>query len=197
MLHLAFFDKLLHRSSHVLDGYVRIDSVLIKQIDGVYLEALKRFLGDLFDALRTAIETCPSGTSVGVKLETELCGDHHPSPKGRQRLPHQFFVGKWSIDLGRVEEGDATVHRSMKKRDHLRLVANRFIPKGHAHAAEPDGRDFQVAVSKCTFLHSLNSLKRGSTRTVLVKYSAGPLPEGCESFLLMSIFLIPPSCLQK
>src|SRR5438309_1959853 len=38
---------------------------------------------------------------------------------------------------------------------------------------------------------------RGSTRTVPVKYSAGPLPEGCEPFLLMSIFLIPPSCLQK
>src|SRR5437667_7767051 len=67
-----------------------------------------------------------------------------PPPKGKQRFPHQLFVGKWSVDLGRVEEGDTTVHRCMKKRDHLRLVANRFIPKGHSHAAEPEGGDLQI-----------------------------------------------------
>src|SRR5436305_13997504 len=38
---------------------------------------------------------------------------------------------------------------------------------------------------------------RGSMRTVPVKYSAGPLPEGCEPLLLMSMFSIPPLCLQK
>src|SRR5438093_12179028 len=32
----------------------------------------------------------------------------------------------------------------------------------------------------------------GSIRTTPVKYSAGPLPEGCEAFLLISIFGIPP-----
>src|SRR5207253_3894006 len=36
---------------------------------------------------------------------------------------------------------------------------------------------------------------RGSTRTVPVKYSAGPLPEGCEPLLLMSICCIPPFCI--
>src|SRR5579885_3682342 len=38
---------------------------------------------------------------------------------------------------------------------------------------------------------------RGSMRTAPVKYSAGPFPEGCEPLLLMSIFSIPPRCLQK
>src|SRR5581483_11363185 len=33
--------------------------------------------------------------------------------------------------------------------------------------------------------------KRGSMRTVPVKYSAGPLPEGCEPILLISISCIP------
>ncbi len=32
---------------------------------------------------------------------------------------------------------------------------------------------------------------RGSMRTVPIKYSAGPLAEGCEPLLLMSISLIP------
>src|SRR5215216_6726967 len=35
---------------------------------------------------------------------------------------------------------------------------------------------------------------RGSMRTVPVKYSAGPLPEGCEPLLLMSIFLNSFTC---
>src|SRR5947209_734982 len=38
---------------------------------------------------------------------------------------------------------------------------------------------------------------RGSTRTAPVKFSAAPLPEGCEPLLVMSMFSIPPSCLHK
>src|SRR6201988_2209655 len=37
---------------------------------------------------------------------------------------------------------------------------------------------------------------RGSTRTAPVKFSAGPLPEGCEPFLLIFMLCIPPSELQ-
>src|SRR5579885_215111 len=157
MLHLARFDEFLHRSGYVLDGDVWIDPVLIEQIDGVYPEALQRFLSDLFNALGTAIETSPSGTTVGVELKTELRGDHHLPPKGNQGFSHQLLVGKRPIDLSGIEEGDAPLHCRMKKRDHLRLVANRFIRKGLAHAAESEGRDFQATLSKCALLHGLNS----------------------------------------
>jgi hypothetical protein len=51
----------------------------------------------------------------------------------------EFFVGEWAIDFSRIEEGDATVNRSVKKRDHLLLVANRAIAKTHPHAAQTEG----------------------------------------------------------
>src|SRR6266566_9842624 len=45
----------------------------------------------------------------------------------------------------------------------LLLVCWRTVGKAHSHAAEPEGRNFQVAVSKCTFLHlsRLLSLSKG------------------------------------
>ena len=47
VLDLALADQLLHRAGHVLDRHVRIDAVLVEQVDGVGLEALERGLGDL------------------------------------------------------------------------------------------------------------------------------------------------------
>src|SRR5579862_4899159 len=135
MLDLACVNQFLYCSGHILDGNVRIDPMLIQQINGLNPQALERFLGDLFDALRAAIETAPSGTSVGIELKAELGGDNHLPPKGSQRFSYQFFVGKGSVNLSRIEKGDTMVHCLMEKRDHLCCISNRFICKGHAHAA--------------------------------------------------------------
>ena len=47
MLDLALADQVLHRAGDVLDRHVRVDAVLIEQIDGVGLEPLERGFGDL------------------------------------------------------------------------------------------------------------------------------------------------------
>ena len=47
VLDLALPDQVLHRARDVLDGHVRIDAVLIEQIDAIGLEPLERGLGDL------------------------------------------------------------------------------------------------------------------------------------------------------
>jgi hypothetical protein len=52
---LALPDEILHGSRHILDRHVRVDAMLIKQIDGVGPEPLERGLGDLLDVLRPAI----------------------------------------------------------------------------------------------------------------------------------------------
>ena len=46
-LTLPCLDQLLHRPGHVLDRHVRVDAVLIEQVDGVDPEPLERGLGDL------------------------------------------------------------------------------------------------------------------------------------------------------
>ena len=58
-----------------------------------------------------------------------------------------------AIDLGGVEERDALFDRRPDQGNHLLLVTRRAVTEAHAHAAQPDGRDFQIAFPKFTFLH--------------------------------------------
>ena len=150
-LTLPCLDQLLHRPRDVLDGHVRVDAVLIEQVDGVDVEPLERRLRDLLDVLGPAVEA--RLLAVRVDVEPELGGDHHLLADRRERLAHQLLVRERAVDFGGVEEGDAEVDGRPDQRDPLLLVHGRAVAEAHAHAAEPEGRDFQAAVAKCSFLH--------------------------------------------
>src|SRR5665811_1509091 len=65
------------------------------------------------------------------------------------------------------------------------VVTIRVCPSGCVcHAVRAPGSKVTLAPKARAGAGGLNS---GSTRTVPVKYSAGPLPEGCEPLRLMSI----------
>src|SRR2546426_6622056 len=49
VLHLTLLDELLHRSRDVFDGHVRVNAVLIEQINDIGLESLEGGLGDFLD----------------------------------------------------------------------------------------------------------------------------------------------------
>jgi len=72
-------------------------------------------------------------------FEPELGGDHHLPAERSQRFTNQFFIDKWTIDFRRIVEGDAALHRRMKKSDHLLLVGNRAFIMARSHATEPNG----------------------------------------------------------
>ena len=76
VLDLAFLDQVLHRAGHVFDRHVRIDAVLIEQIDALDLEPLERGLGDLSDVLRPAVQATLLAR-LRIEVEPELGGDHH------------------------------------------------------------------------------------------------------------------------
>jgi len=63
MLDLPFLNQVLHRACDVLDRHLRIDAVLIKQVDGIDVETLEQLLGNLSNTLRMAIETLPLARS--------------------------------------------------------------------------------------------------------------------------------------
>src|SRR5918994_203913 len=71
---------------------------------------------------------------------------------GASASPTSFLVGVGTVDLGGVEEGDATVHRGPDERDHLLPVGLVAVATGHAHTAQPDRRDFQAG-PKSALLH--------------------------------------------
>ena len=74
VLHLALLDQVLHRPGDVLDRHVRVDAVLVEEVDGLDPEPLERASvtawmcsGRLFS---------PRCRPVAVELEAELGGDH-------------------------------------------------------------------------------------------------------------------------
>ena len=56
VLHLALLDQILHRSGDIFDRHVRIDAVLIEEVDDVGLQPLERSFGDFLDVLGPAVQ---------------------------------------------------------------------------------------------------------------------------------------------
>jgi hypothetical protein len=87
------------------------------------------------------------------EFEPELRRYHHLSTEGSEGFTHQFFVRERTVDLSGIEKRDATFDRRSEDRDHLLLVPNWTVAAAHAHAAQPNSRNFQVALSQFSLLH--------------------------------------------
>ena len=96
VLHLALLNQLLYRARHVFNRHVRIDPVLIEQVDDIDLEPLERAFDGLFDMLRPAVQAgapfMPRGSKLRIEVEPEFGGDHHLSAERSEGFAHEFFV---------------------------------------------------------------------------------------------------------
>ena len=67
---LAVGDQLLYCPGDVLDGHVRVDAVLVKQVDPIGLQALERSVDYLPDVLGAAVESVAlAGDRVDVECD--------------------------------------------------------------------------------------------------------------------------------
>src|SRR5689334_125826 len=107
MPNLSGLHELLHGTRHVLDRHVRIDAVLVKQIDYIGAQALQSLVRDLTNALGPAI----GGLRRVTVAETELRRDHDVTAHGFQSLTDNFLVDEGPISLSRVKEGHAALDR--------------------------------------------------------------------------------------
>jgi hypothetical protein len=142
VLDLPLSDEVPHRPRHVLDRHLRIDAVLVEEIDLIDMKPSQGGLGDLPDVLGPAVETSPRLASR-VDLEAELAGDHHLPTNGGEGLTHELLVREWAVGLRRVEERHAPVHRRPDQRDRCLLIPGWAIGRGHAHAPETKRRYFE------------------------------------------------------
>jgi hypothetical protein len=56
MLHFAFLDQLFDCPSHIFDRDIRVNAVLVKQVNTVGTQAFQRFFSNLTNALRPTVE---------------------------------------------------------------------------------------------------------------------------------------------
>jgi hypothetical protein len=88
---------------------------------GVASKTLERGFDDLLDVVRTAIKGSPLAVIGRIGLETELGGDDHVFADGRECFADDLFIDIWAVDLGSVEERDATLDGGADELDSLRF----------------------------------------------------------------------------
>ncbi len=97
VLELACLNQLFHCACDVFDGHVRVKTVLIEQINRLYLEPLERGLGDLLDMLWPTIQPYEARRPIGIKFEPELGGYHHLPAERSEGFADEFFVGERAV----------------------------------------------------------------------------------------------------
>ena len=65
----------------------------------------------------------------------------------------QLLVGIRPVDLGRVDQRDPRVHRLEQRGLAFRGVRAAAVGEDHAHAPEPEGRDFEALPAESPRLH--------------------------------------------
>src|SRR5579871_405044 len=151
----ALLDELFHGARGFFDWNIRIDAVLVEQIDDIGLEALQGSLRDLFNVFRAAIE---SGllSGIGVDLESEFGGNYDLSAEGSQRFPNKFFVNVRAVDFCSIEECDAAFYSCPDERNSHGFLYCRTEAEAKSHTPQADARDFKTTLSKFTFLHDFS-----------------------------------------
>jgi hypothetical protein len=128
----------------VLDGSVRVDPVLVVEVDAVSTQPLQGALDRRPDVRRAAVEH--SGATAGVRDEAELRGEHNIVATPLEGAADEFLVRVGAIYLGGVDVGDAQLECSLDGADRLGVTAVRFeVVAGHRHRAESDARDVKSA----------------------------------------------------
>src|ERR1700730_13298775 len=89
VLDLAFANKILYRARDVLNWDVRIDAVLIEQIDPIGLESSQRRVGHLADVRGSAVQ--PS-LLAPLELEAKLSRNHRVIANRAEGLPDELFI---------------------------------------------------------------------------------------------------------
>ncbi len=139
---LAFGDQVGQRADGLLDGGIRVDPVLVVQVDVVDAQPLQRALDRGADVRRAAVQD--AGAATGVRDEAELRRHHHLVAAVLDGPADQFLVAVGAVDLGGVEVGDAQVQRPVDGADRLGVAAlPDVVVAGHRHGAQPDPGDVQ------------------------------------------------------
>jgi hypothetical protein len=135
MADFSLRDKVFYGAGDVLHWHIRIDPVLVEQIDAVGLEALQRSIRDFADAFRPAIDTLRRNPV----LEAKLRGDDDVIAHRGEGLAQQLLILERAIGFGRVEECDAPLKGGADQRDAVVFLDGWSIPKAEPHATQAEG----------------------------------------------------------
>src|SRR5436305_4077070 len=149
---LSLDDELCHRTNGVLDRRIRIDAVLIVEVDVIDTEPSQRSLARLLNILRLAAQPEPS--AVSSAHVAELRRDDNVVAMSVDCPTDELFVRERTVGVRGVEEGDAERERALDRRQRFGIITPE-VEVGHAHTAQAEGGDSEALSAKGTCLHEV------------------------------------------
>src|ERR1700675_5173537 len=152
MSDLALLDQFRQGANRLFDRRIRIDAVLVVEVDVLDAQPLQTSFAGLFHVVGLAAYAADVGIA-GIADNSELCGQHEFVALALDRASDEFFILVWSVDVGGIEEVDAEFERAMNGRDRFGVIAS-GVKLRHAHAAEAEGGNFEAGTSKSAGFHT-------------------------------------------
>src|SRR5947207_2270418 len=141
---LSLCHQLAQGADGVLDGGVRVDPMLVIEVDAVGTQPLQGALDSGPDVRRAAVEG--SGATAGVRDEAELRRHHDTVAPPLQSAADEFLVRVGAVDLGGVDVRDAELESPADRAERLSVAAARVeVIAGHRHRAQSYAGDVESA----------------------------------------------------
>ena len=146
MKNFSFLYQVCHHARDLLGRDLRIDAVLIEEINVICPQPLQRGIHRCVDHRRACIGDDGAFAlfqQAHIEMDPELRREDDLVAIGRKSCADQPLVvmriiGR-TVYLRRVKERDALIHGSGDQLTHLLLVGGRTIALTHPHAAKPNG----------------------------------------------------------
>ena len=110
IMYLAGSHQLPHRSRNVLNRNLRINAVLVEQVNIFNLQASQRSVDDLADMFRAAVGPAHLAT---LDAKPKLCSDDGLFPPALECPSHQLFIDEGAVDFRRVKEIESQLERTV------------------------------------------------------------------------------------
>src|SRR4051812_26894227 len=144
--HLSRVDQLAHRSDGLLDRDVRIDAVLVVEVDAVRREPAQGCFAAGPHVLRPAVDAA-RGRILRIADDAELGRYLHLVAAPGDRAADQLLVLERAVDVRRVEQRHPELDGAVDRGDRFRLVGVP-VELRHAHATESLDRDLETLAAE-------------------------------------------------
>src|SRR5205085_8739239 len=149
--HLAGANQLSHRTNGFFNRCLRIDPMLVIEVDAIKTEPAQTRFARLLHVLRFAANSAKT-RRVWIAQDSELRRDDNAMAFAANSASEQLLIRVRTINVGGIEESNSKVDRAVDRGERFRIVAV-AIKFRHAHAAESDRGNNRSAASKFFLFH--------------------------------------------
>src|SRR6266567_4618453 len=148
---LAGANQLRHRAYGFFDRRLRIDPMLIIEIDAINAEPAQARFAGLLHILRFPVN--PAKTwRIRVAQDSELCRDNNAMAFAANSASEKLLIRVRTINVGGIEESNPKVDCAIDGGERFRIVVM-AIKFRHAHTAESDRGNNRSTASKFSLFH--------------------------------------------